>query len=150
MSSRLLLWGAVPRMLAALPLWIARLMRCARYSSSTFPQKLNIRAIWRLKRPFRLLWRFTNVLANNVPIERRLTYVEVVVTGSIRPTVIFSWKRTTVEIQYNWWQLSEVIIYHIRALGQYKPLPTTTTEEPTTTTELTTTTTTKTTTRRWG
>ncbi|KAI8425043.1 hypothetical protein MSG28_006919 [Choristoneura fumiferana] len=86
---------------------------------------------------------------NNVPIERRLTYVEVVVTGSIRPTVIFSWKRTTVEIQYNWWQLSEVIIYHIRALGQYKPLPTTTTEEPTTTTELTTTTT-KTTTRRWG
>ncbi|XP_073954423.1 uncharacterized protein [Choristoneura fumiferana] len=61
-----------------------------------------------------------------------------------------NWKRTTVEIQYNWWQLSEVIIYHIRALGQYKPLPTTTTEEPTTTTELTTTTTTKTTTRRWG
>ncbi|KAI8425045.1 hypothetical protein MSG28_006919 [Choristoneura fumiferana] len=82
--------------------------------------------------------------------QNNLLESQIVVTGSIRPTVIFSWKRTTVEIQYNWWQLSEVIIYHIRALGQYKPLPTTTTEEPTTTTELTTTTTTKTTTRRWG
>ncbi|KAI8441543.1 hypothetical protein MSG28_015129 [Choristoneura fumiferana] len=39
MSSRVLLWGAVPRRLAALPLWIARLMRCSSVSFQT--SKLN-------------------------------------------------------------------------------------------------------------